>query len=323
MLNKILPLQASSPDELEIIIARLAEKEKLENSFVTLTLTSPKIVVRQFELPRLSLRELKNNLQLESAEFLSLPPEEVVFDYQILDSSVDRINGVFVALPQDTLEEYYLKITQAKMVPLSITVEILDVINAFLQRIDYTSSFCFVNFAMGNRIHLALFNAGHCELLREIPCENISDAGQEVLNSLRYAIGKSSVKHPEKIYCSGDCPDKDELISELENEFTIKGESVDLKGVEAQGQGRKDYFKINLIKEYAVSLPLRRNIHYILNSAIGVVLLFCLFALATIIKLDRMTKNLRREFDPSLKAAEYKSKINELQGEIKLLENGK
>ena len=188
MANRVLQLKALSPEELESTIAGLTEKERVKNSFVTLSISGPKVVVRQFELPALSPRELKNSLQLEATELLSLPPEETAFDYQILESATDKINGVLVALPRDILKQYYLKITQAKMVPLSITAEILAVIDAFLSKINSVgSSFFLLSFAKENTVHLALFNAARCELLREIRYENISEAKQEIINSLRYA----------------------------------------------------------------------------------------------------------------------------------------
>lgn len=323
MRNKVLQLEALSPEALENTIAGLAEKERLENNFVTLNLSGPKLIVRQFELPALSLRELKNSLQLEATELLSLPAEEFAFDYQILESSADKINGVFVALPRNILEQYYLKITQAKMFPLSITAEILVVIDAFLSRINSASSnFCLLNFATENTVHLALFNAGRCEVLREIRYENISEAKQEIFNSLRYAIGKSSAKHPEEIYFSGAPIDKNELIAGMENEFGAKGTAVDLKGMETEVK-KRNYFRINLIKEYTVSLPLRRSLHHVFNLVIGVVFLACILALARVVKLDTLVRNLKTESDPSLKVKEYNSKLKGLQEKIKFLEDEK
>lgn len=324
MTNRVLQLEARSPEGLENTIAGLVEKERVENSFVTLSISGQKVIVRQFELPALSPRELKNSLQLEAAELLSLPPEEVAFDYQILESAADKINGLFVALPRDILEQYYLKINQTKMVPLSITAEILTVIDSFLRKINSASSnFFLLNFAKENTIHLALFNAGRCELLREIRYENISEAKQEIINSLRYAIGKSSSKHPEEIYFSRGPTDKNELITDLENEFGAKGRAVDLKGMETQARETRNYFRINLIKEYTVSLPLRHSFHRVLNLAIGVVFLACLLVLFRMGKLDTLIRNLKKESDPSAKATEYSSKIKDLQAKIKLLEDEK
>ena len=323
MQDKVLQLEAASPERLEEAIAGIVEEGGIKNHFVALSISGPKVIVRQIELPSLPSRELKKSLGLEAAELLSLPPQEAALDYQILGSADNRINGVFVALPREILEQYYQKIIQAKAIPLSITAQILTIISAFLREAKPASnSFSLLNFSGKDTVHLALFNAGSCELLREIRYDNIKEAKEEVFNSLRYALGRSSSKHPEEFYFSGDLTDKNELIASLENEFSLKGKIIDLKSVDAQFQGTKDYFKINLIKKYSLPFLFRNEIFRGLNIIIGISLLFCLVMAFKIIKTDKLIKGSEKELSSITKKIDY-NYINSLQEKINLFLNEK
>ena len=140
---------------------------------------------------------------------------------------------------------------------------------------------------------------------------------------MRYALGKSAAKHPEELYFSGEIAGRDKLVANLENEFNIKGKVIDLKTAGTQGQEAEDYFKLNLIKEYTASLTLRRQLQRFANLALIAVILVLIFVLAGNLKLDGQIKVLKKDYDPSKKAAEYGSKINDLQNKIRLLKNEK
>jgi len=319
--NKVLQLEAISPEDLK---NKLAEKPELNNKFISLSICGQKVIVRQVELPKLSARDLRNTLKLEAAELLSLSPHEVELEYQILSSGPDKINGIFVAMPRETLEQYYAQITNAGAVPLCITAQILSTIDASLAGMSYLDrSFSLINFSENGRAYLALFSTGRCELLREINYENLSEAGHEISQSLRYALSKSANKEAQELYFTGQTKDKSELIAKLETEFNIKGKLLALDSQNNIAPNRVNYFNLNLINKYTLSLGLRRKLHCFANAALIAVSLVFIVVVAVNLKLDGRIKALKSDFNPSQKVVEYGNKISDLQGKIKLLENEK
>lgn len=320
--KKILQLEALSPEELKNKLE--AKKTELKNSFINLSISGQKVIVRQIELPKLSTRDLEKALKLEAAELLSLLPNEVALEYQVLSIGSDKINGIFVALPRETLKQYYVQITNAGAVPLYITAQILSAIDTSLVGISYrVKSFSLINFSEDNKVYLALFSAGHCELLREMSYDNISEAGQEISQSLRYALSKSANKEAQALYFTGQTKDKAGLIAKLEAEFNTQSKVIDLDAQKDINPNMVRYFNINLINKDTLSLGQRRKLHRFVNIALITIFLIFIWVFTGSLKLGGQIRALKNDFDPSKKAGEYRNKIKDLQGKIKLLENEK
>ena len=324
MLSKVLQLEALSPEELKGKLEAMPRESKLKYKFIAMSISGNQAIVRNFELPALAEKEIKNALRLEAVEVLSLLPEEIEIDYQILNVVDGKCKGVFAAMPKGILKDYYAEISKAGFIPLALTAKILTAVNAALTQIPAsTKAFYILDFTGKKSVFLALFNKGRCELLRDISYDDIIEARQEIGNSLRYALGKSTAKHPKELYFSGEIEGKDELIANLENEFSVKGKAIDLKVVGADAQEAEGYFKLNLIKEYAVSLSSRRKLQLFLNLAVVIVFLVFIFAYIAALRADAQIKGLKMEFNPSRRAVEYSNKIKDLQEKIKLLKDEK
>ncbi len=324
MLNRVLQLEALSPEELKGKLNSMPKGDKAQARFIVLGISGDQIIMRNFELPVLAAKEIKNALFLEAVEVLSLHQEEIEIDYQVLSSADGKCKGVFLAMPKAVLNDYYAEISKAGFIPLALTAKILTTVNAALTQIPHSiKAFYILDFIGEKNVFLALFNEGQCELIREISYDNIAEAKQEITNSLRYALGKSATKHPEELYFSGEITGRDELIANLENEFNIKAKAVVLKAAEDKNKETKDYFQLNLVKEYTVSLILRRKLHDFLNLAILAASLVFIFTFIWSLRLNTQVKGLKKDFNPSKRAVEYGNKIKDLQEKIKLLENEK
>ncbi len=272
--ENIVCLEAASPKELAELLKGLPKDKAGKSRFVSLNVYGPQILVRQFDLPRLNPAELKNALRLEAVELLHLKPQEIEFDYQILSSSKDKINGIFVALPKKLLEEYASCCDKAQLMLSSVTASSISAVNSFFcKNKAIGGTFSLLVFSERNHIYLSVFDNRLCVLLREIYYENLNQAEQEVINSLKYSCARSVNKQLDTIYCSGEVSDKDELIARLEKVLDVSVQKGDFTGKVSCAPWQEGFFKINLMKRYCLTI----NERIILLKAENLALALCLF----------------------------------------------
>ena len=306
--------------------------EELDNSLVSLkasggggrpavlSLYGPQTLVRHFDLPLLSPREIGNALKLEAAEVFSLLPEEIEIDYQILESLNGKTRGVFIGIPKETLTGYVSSLDKASIVVEKITVSTLERINLFLQE-NKIKNECFyvIDFLKEGITNLVVFDKGSCVLLREIHYENLNDAEKEIIYSLKYSVSKSAYKKFDAAYALGDLLNKDSLISGLEKELQadiIKYNfSADAQlNIDAPGP----FFDLNLVRKYFFSKQAQRRILYTTNATLIICLLLFLGLSLKAINQHMLIKNLSASYN----AKDYKY-AKGLQERLNLLKNAK
>jgi len=290
----IFNLHASSPEELNKVIMEL-NGELSQNSHITiLNLYGPQILVRQFDLPRLPPREIKNALKLEAAEIFSLLPEEIEIDYQMLDvSEGNKIRGVFTALPKSIFDEYVNLLNKVNLAPEKVTANIFSRINYFLHGNGVEmNNFYLIDFFKEGIANLVLFNNGTCELLREINCENTNDAVKEISHSLKYALCKSACKKFNNIFVMGELSNKGELISSLERELNINIKKYNLNE-QTNSNFNNSPFDINLTKSHIFPNSIQKKILSVINIILTLsISLFLLFTAATIAQYTKLRSEL-------------------------------
>ena len=251
-----LPLVVNSPQEL----ADRFKETPSNNPFISLVISSPKVLVRTFQFKELPLAELKPRLQSQAVELLSLPFSQIEFDYQILDSNSDKVSGVYISMAHREIREYLGVLDRVKRIPVKMTALILATTEAFCQTHDLpTGRVCLLDLSHPNKIDLAIFLNKQCESLREIPYDTLDEARVEIIQTLRSAVAASSVKEFETIYCAGDWGGKEEIIRQIEKMFHTKIEQGIRIDVTAALAGAKGLFDVNLLKGYSFSLKEREQ----------------------------------------------------------------
>lgn len=299
MKKPILNLEIMSPAELDNTLSSITQGSNHTDHQVALNLFGPQILVRQFDLPPLTKREIKNAIKLEATEVFSLLPEEIEIDYQILDSSKDKIKGVFTAIPKTLLNDYISRIDKAKLTPLKLSANILSRINYFLkENAIENKNVCLIDFYKANIINIAIFDNKECRLLREINYENLNDAEREIMYSLKYTSGRSANKQFDAIYLLGDSTGKDDIIANLKQELNteVKNYSIDSQ----LNDGLTElFFNIDLINGNRISPSLRRKLLFASNSVLIIsLLLFLFFSIITNLQ-NKEIKNLSASYKPS------------------------
>jgi Tfp pilus assembly PilM family ATPase len=289
-------LEAVSAEEIGKKLASLLEKHKIKTRLAALSISGPEVLLRQFDLSRLPMRELKNSLRLEAVESISYPGEEIELDYQVLSSSKEKINGVFVTLPKKLLEKHLTILHNAGLIPVVVNAGFLAKINSFLYRRQVKEDvFCFLDFSSQDIVSLVLFVHKQCQFLRQIHYEDVNQVVGEITSSLKYYYAKSFYKEVDKIYiCSGH-NDSTEIKNCLNQELNIEIEICDsLKDLDLMGLVLPNsFFKINLMRNYAVSLASRRRILEVINFSVAVCLILCLILFFQIMRTNLAIKDLR------------------------------
>lgn len=295
--ENILRLESYSPEELIGQLQKLSKDKAGRASFMELSVYGPKVLVRQFDLPCLNARELKNALRLEAVELMHLKPEDIELDYQALYRGEDKIQGLFAAAPKELLEEYIAACRDEGLILTGIAARVISEVNSFFYTHTIESNnFGLLLFRPDNMVYLAGFDNYRCLVLREIHYETLSEAGQEITESLRYFFGKSVYKEGQVHIC-GEIADKDSLIAKLENELNIKtrrDDAIDTALSHSGAQG--GLFRINLIRKYAVSSRARNNIRRALNFALTVCAALCIIAGINALNLHLQIKQINASY---------------------------
>ncbi|HTD50219.1 MAG TPA: pilus assembly protein PilM, partial [Acidimicrobiia bacterium] len=90
-------------------VGRLREEVGLKRAAVRLGLASPRVVVRQIEMPLMTRDELGSALKFQAAELIPIPLEDAVLDFAILgpadpgDSGEPRMHVLLAAVQEATV----------------------------------------------------------------------------------------------------------------------------------------------------------------------------------------------------------------------------
>lgn len=310
MAKNLLHIEANTPEEVGQAVESVQDKSGAR--YAALSIAGPKVIIQQFNLPHSALKGLKRALQLEAAGLLSLAPDDIALDYQITESNKEKIKGFFLAAPLTLIEEYCAAVSLANLIPVSMSVHILRLLNAFLANDASlkSQSFSLLYFNKRHKIHLVVFTNGNCELIREILFDNADEARQGIVSSLRYALGKGAGKDRRQVYCAGDTENNKALILEIEGECNCKAQLVEPLDIESTFD--KNYIGINLLKAESMPLDLRQKVSLVLSCVIIAALFFCAWPVNKLKKTEALKKNL----SASLKAGDYERAIS-LQEKIK------
>jgi len=264
--NKIVSLISGSTADLAHKLQTLDKKVKSKSRYVSIAISDKRVMTCPFDLPRVSLKKLKDRLALEAVELLSLPADQIVLDYQILESTKEGFKGIYCASPRDLICKYLDVIKQEKFIPVNVTLDMLKRIDSFFSaKTDIKERFCLLVFAKDSNIYLAIFDGLRLELMRKVQYESLDEAKEEITKSLRSACAKSVKKDIDKIYIAGEVLSDESLMTDLKNNFSTECQRIDDVISENKMKRKGNFFKINLIRREVYSIGQRRAISFVLS----------------------------------------------------------
>jgi len=125
--------EEKSHDTIVGAIKEACSDAKIESNKVNLSVYGPEVITRYITLPNLELNELSRCLEFELERYVpGKKRESMVIDYKILYSLVNNQMVVFlIALERQIIEERISLVKDAGLVPNSINIDSLALMNAY------------------------------------------------------------------------------------------------------------------------------------------------------------------------------------------------
>jgi len=149
------------------------ERKKLPSPFVVLSLPEEKSFIRAVQIPRIKSEDVANVIRWEIENQIPLPLEDVIYDYEVIESpndNQDHLDVIITAFPRNILSAYIRVIKGAGLEPYAIELESQSIIRACVSQL-YNSEpsividmgrtrTSFVIFAQGSILYTSTIEAG-------------------------------------------------------------------------------------------------------------------------------------------------------------------
>jgi hypothetical protein len=212
---------------------------------LVLLLQDPRIYVNAFQVPNGPRQGIRYHILMEAVEKLSLPVEDIILDYQILSRDSDMVFGVYLCASRDTIADY-------ASVPDPQTVRLVKITDRFLcllERFRNRQScqdrcYCLLYMDRDQEFRIAVLQDARITLIRHVMFEDMNEASDALIQTLRFVCAKSKIKSLDGIYWGGEgasCP--------LLMETLKKNVAVDCPVEELPEEASAGDMNVNLLRE--------------------------------------------------------------------------
>lgn len=113
-INKIIVEKiASLPDDAVIKrISDLSKETKIDSNFLIVSVPHHFVAIKNLELPSTNPTEIKDMIELRVGKLTPFIKEEIIYDYQILDTTTEGYSRVMLVIIQRVVVERYFKILE-------------------------------------------------------------------------------------------------------------------------------------------------------------------------------------------------------------------
>ncbi len=93
-----------SPQRMEEVLVSLREKEGLKS--VRVSLPEEQVYLFNLKLEKLGLENIREGIELSLEEYIPIPAEDAIFDYELLSEDDQNLRLQVAAIPKNVIEEY-------------------------------------------------------------------------------------------------------------------------------------------------------------------------------------------------------------------------
>jgi len=219
-------------EEVRSILISLKKESNLK--FVNVSLPESKTYIFKTSIPRESISTAEETVSFKIEENVPLAPQDVVFDYQIIDHkrSSDTVDVVVSTLPKTVIGAYTALFKQAGLIPLSYESESQSLARAIIPE-DDCSSYLILNMTE-EQIGVAIVESNAVQYTSSIPVSSksvVDDFGGAEAEALKQQVNKLLIYW---------------FTNKEENHQREKIETVVLTGPYASTPGLIDYLEKHL-----------------------------------------------------------------------------
>ncbi len=181
-------IENSSPEALAGKVRELCEESKVKTRDVSLSVSGPQVITRLITMPTMSDSEMKNALVFEVEKTIPFSPEEVIYDYQVLERGKEKKMDVLLTAVKRDYVQKYIQIAQSSDLSLRVVdVDSLALANAFVKNsegsLDQNKTVALLN--IGDRYtNLDILRGGVLSFSRDIQIggRDVNESIARILN---------------------------------------------------------------------------------------------------------------------------------------------
>ena len=237
-------LTVQSADEFKEKLQLIAKPNKKLRPMVLL-LQDQRIYVNVFQVKNGSRKEVRYHLLMDAVERLSLPAENIVLDYRILHREADMVSGVYLCSSRETIDEYVSLVDPRVVRLVKITDNFLCLVDRFLKAADCQNRcYCLLSMDSPQEFRIAVLQDARISFIRHVQFEDINEASDALIQTLRFACAKSKIKSLDGIYWSGEGQACHQMLEVLKRNVDLDSPLEELQDETAGGLP-----DVNLLKD--------------------------------------------------------------------------
>ncbi len=174
-------------------VKQLFSERRIKQNRVITVLTGQNLIVRHVEFPQMSENELREALKWEAEQYIPIPKDDSVVDFQVLPESVgqsaasDKMQVMLVATYRQPIQDYIDLVKAARLKPQAIDIEPLAVLRALHIGQPPAAGVTVVVDMGAGTTNLSIFARGVLQMARVIPVAG-NDLSQAVADGLRVSF---------------------------------------------------------------------------------------------------------------------------------------
>ncbi len=106
-------ITSASDEELSVRVSALSKELGIDSDALVISLPHQLVAVRNLELPSVNPAEIKDMIKLQVSKQTPFTKEEIIYDYEILDTSTEGYSKIMLAIVQRDVIRRYSKILEA------------------------------------------------------------------------------------------------------------------------------------------------------------------------------------------------------------------
>ncbi|MFA5259925.1 MAG: hypothetical protein WC450_01710 [Candidatus Omnitrophota bacterium] len=222
-------LTAQSADEFREKLRALAQPGRKSQSLVLL-LQDPRVYVNVFQVKHGPQQDIRYHILMEAVEKLSLPAEDIVLDYRILSRDPDMVFGVYVCASRETIAEYVSLADPRTIRLVKITDRFLCLLDRFLKtEACQNRCYCLLYMDRAQEFRVAVLQDARITLIRHVQFEDINEASDALIQTLRFVCAKSKIKSLDGIFMGGDGTSRHYLMEVLKKNVEVDSPVEELR----------------------------------------------------------------------------------------------